>query len=226
MGPRARRRRLVRALGGVAVLGVLSAPIGWVVTDRLERDNDFCNACHLPSGVPLHRDVRRDFEARPAASLAALHADAGLRADAGAGGASAGRARAFRCIDCHGGVSWLGRARVKALAAKDAFWYGVGHFEEPDGMRWPLWDEDCTQCHDAFDESPAPSWRSPRFHQLPVHNVELGVACVECHLVHDPGGDADAGFLHASQVRTQCARCHPEFEDAEGAFEDAEDAFE
>jgi len=211
--PHGRRRRLARAVVGVAALGALSAPIGWVVTDRLERDNDFCNACHLPSGVPLHRDVRRDFDARPAASLAALHDDAGSGEDA-----SAHSAGGFRCIDCHGGVGWAGRARVKALAAKDAFWYAVGHFEEPDGMRWPLWDEDCTQCHDAFDESPAPEWRSPRFHELAVHNADLGVACVECHLVHDPGGDADAHFLHASHVRTQCARCHPEFEDAGDAF--------
>ena len=59
----------------------------------------------------------------------------------------------FRCIDCHGGTSPLGRVRVKALAAKDAFWYIVGHFEEPDGMRWPLWDEDCLKCHTVFDET-------------------------------------------------------------------------
>jgi hypothetical protein len=175
-----------------------------VVTDVLEQQNDFCNACHLEPGVPLHIDVRRDFDAPRAQSLAGLHGQA--REDG----------RDFRCIDCHGGVSLPGRARVKALAAKDAFWYVVGHFEEPDGMRWPLWDEDCRQCHEDFDESEPQSWERPRFHQLAVHNVKLGLGCVECHLSHRPGGDPNAQFLHVRHVRSQCARCHSEFEEGEG----------
>ena len=187
------QRGLVIAIG----LALLSAPIGWVVTDRLEQDNDFCNACHLEPELPLHEQVRHDFDARPATSLAAAH----------------GREDDFRCIDCHGGASWLGRARVKLLAGKDAFWYVVGHFEEPDGMRWPLWDEDCSKCHDRFEPQPeAESWRAPRFHELSVHNVELGVDCVRCHLVHDPGGTDEDHFIHTEPVREQCALCHPEFE--------------
>ena len=182
----------------------LSAPVGWLVTDRLEQDDEFCNACHLEPDRPLHLDLRRDFQGSPAASLAAAHAVAGSerRADG-----------AFRCIDCHGGVSLLGRARVKALAAKDAFWYVVGHFEEPSGMRWPLWDEDCSQCHERFDQSDPEPWENPRFHQLAVHNVELGVACVECHSSYPPGGDPRHHFLRAAEVRAQCARCHDEFEE-------------
>ena len=183
----------------------VAAPAGWLVTDHLERENDFCNACHLPDGTPLHVDVRRDFDAPQAASLAGAH---GL-APVGQGE----HARDFRCIDCHGGVSFVGRARVKALAAKDALVYLTGHFEEPQGMRWPLWDEDCTQCHPSFDTGSYEDWESPRFHQLPVHNTELGVACVECHEVHEPGGPAANHFLRAERVRTQCARCHAEFEE-------------
>jgi nitrate/TMAO reductase-like tetraheme cytochrome c subunit len=197
------RRPAVRLLQAAIVAAAVAAPGGWLVTDRLEQDDDFCNACHLPDGVALHRDVRRDFDARPPASLAAAHAGAA---------ASEG----LRCIDCHGGASLVGRARVKALAAKDAFSYVVGRFEEPDGMRWPLWDEDCTKCHDRFEEGPAEPWRAPRFHEVPPHNVELGVACVECHLSHEAGGDPQASFLHASAVRSQCARCHPEFEEERG----------
>jgi hypothetical protein len=110
-------------------------------------------------------------------------------------------------------VGAIGRTRVKLLAAKDGFWYAVGHFEEPTHMRWPLHDEDCAQCHPDFDTSPPAAWEAPRFHQLPVHNVELRVGCVECHLAHDEGGDPQAWFLHAPRVRSQCARCHPEFEE-------------
>ena len=115
-------------LAAGALAAVVLAPAGWVVSDRLEQNNDFCNACHLEPGRPLHDRIRGDFDARPPANLAAAHAHAGNRdRDDGA----------FRCIDCHGGVGLVGRARVKALAAKDAFWYAAGRFEEPDSMRWP-----------------------------------------------------------------------------------------
>ncbi len=201
------RRRRGRAFAIAATIGMVCAPAGWVVSDVLEQRNDFCNACHLEPGVPLHVRIRRDFDALPPASLAGVHGAARVdsRADA-----------AFRCIDCHGGVSAAGRLRVKALAAKDAFWYAVGRFEEPDGMRWPLWDEDCAQCHARFEERDPEPWENPRFHQLAVHNVEPGVGCVECHETHAAGGNPDAYFLDAARVRRQCARCHAEFEEGEG----------
>jgi hypothetical protein len=200
-GGRGARWPLSWLAGGVAVL--VGAPLGWVVSDRLEQRNDFCNACHLSSQVPLHQEVRRDFDALPAASLAGVHGAAHLP--------DAGGERDFRCIDCHGGTGLVGRARVKALAAKDALVYLTGHFDEPDGMRWPLWDEDCARCHERFDTSPYEEWESPRFHQLPVHNTQLGVACVECHEVHERGNPAEHHYLRAERVRTQCARCHAEF---------------
>ncbi len=207
-GPRAGRSRNAPWLAVMALVGSGGVPAAaWLVTDRLEQDNDFCNACHLESEVPLHQGVRRDFEARVAASLAGAH---------GAARVEGREDGAFRCIDCHGGESFSGRLRVKVLAAKDGFWYAVGRFEEPTGMRWPLWDEDCAQCHARFNEAAAAPWQSPRFHQLPVHNVELGVNCVECHLVHETGAAPDAYFLHATHVRSQCARCHSEFEEEEG----------
>ena len=80
-------------------------------------------------------------------------------------------------------------------------------------MAWPLEDRDCTKCHASFDESEEPDWAPARFHQLPVHNVELGVDCVECHEVHQAGGNPDAYFLRAFWVRSQCARCHVEYEE-------------
>lgn len=192
------------AFVGTALALALSAPVGWWVTDRLERDNDFCNACHLAPGEPLHQSVRRDFDGLPAVSLAGVHGAARLEREGG---------RAFRCIDCHGGVSLAGRARVKLLAGLDAFHYLTGRFEEPRGMAWPLWDEDCRQCHARFDEAPTEVWRAPRFHQLAVHNVELGVGCVECHLVHEREGQPEHHFLRADRVRTRCALCHSEYQE-------------
>ncbi len=196
----------VVALVALVPTGVGLGVTGWVVTDALERDNDFCNACHLEPGAPLHIGIRQRYDTGPPLDLAGVHAAAEGRV---------GPDGSFRCIDCHGGVGVVGRTRVKLLAAKDAFWYGVGHFEEPEEMAWPLLDEDCSQCHDGFDESEAPTWETPRFHQLPVHNVELGVACVECHRTHHEG-DEDNHFLSVIWVRTQCARCHTEFEEGSG----------
>lgn len=183
-----------------ALAAAAAAPAGWLVSDRLERDNDFCVACHLREDVPLHAEKRRDLQRTPAATLAAAH------------GAAEVERRPFRCIDCHGGTGWLGRARVKALSARDAFWYAVRRFDEPDEMHWPLWDADCRKCHAEFDERAATSGRDPLFHELSVHNTALGVACVDCHLVHDEGGLPERDFLHPEPVRARCASCHPEFE--------------
>lgn len=179
--------------------------VAWVGTDSLEQHNDFCNACHLDgwlSGTPLHLEHRDDFAALSAASLAAAHAAAGNQgrpADPG-----------FRCIDCHGGVGLPGRARVKALAAMDLFWWVVGNFEEPEGMRWPLLDDDCRQCHTDF-ATKAAQFEDPAFHDLEVHNIRLGVDCVECHIAHDPAVDPNRWFLDSELVLEQCARCHGEF---------------
>ena len=182
----------------------MGAPAGWLVTDRLEQDNAFCVSCHLSASLPLHRDNLEDFEARPPVSLAVAHAVAGNEARADG---------VFRCIDCHGGASPIGRARVKLLSAKDAFWYVVARFEEPEGMRWSLWDEDCAQCHDRFAAPTHEAWETPAFHALAVHNHALGVDCVECHGSHE-AGSAELDFLQPGQVRSQCARCHSEFEEA------------
>lgn len=201
MAPQRKKPILV----GILAAGAVLLPVGWLGTDYLEQDNDFCNACHLEPGVPLHIGIREDFDARPVESLAGLHAAA----------THPGRSQdsAFRCIDCHGGVGLLGRARVKLLAGKDVFWWAVGHFEEPSGMKWPLWDADCRQCHPDFPEAQQlADSANPPFHAFGVHNVELGVACVECHLSHETGGDEDLYHLAAVRVREQCARCHTEFE--------------
>lgn len=193
-----------RALVILPFAAALAAPLGWWASDRLEEDDAFCSACHLPSGAPLHEEKLADFRARPAISLAVAHAAAGNEARADG---------AFRCIDCHGGTGLAGRARVKLLSARDALVYVTGRFAEPEEMRWPLRDEDCRRCHTKF-ASAASEWEAPNFHELPVHNRELGVGCVECHLAHERGGLAERAFVHPRPVRAQCARCHSEFEES------------
>jgi len=203
--PPVARGRRVLALAAAACGLAAAGAAGWFGTDALEQDNRFCNACHLDgwlSGTPLHEEHRDGFAARPAVSLAAAHALAGNPDRPGD--------PAFRCIDCHGGVGFLGRARVKVLAAKDAFWWLTGHFEEPEGMHWPLLEDDCRQCHDSFETKAGP-YEDPAFHDLDVHNDRLGVDCVECHLVHEASVEPARWFLDPVAVRAQCARCHGEF---------------
>ena len=190
-----------RWLGAGAVAAALLGPAGWMLSDRLEQSNDFCNACHLTPTRPLHEEIRRAFDGRPAVNLASAHAVAGN--DARSDGT-------FRCIDCHGGASVVGRVRVKALAAKDAFWYLTGDFEEPTAMHSPLWDADCTRCHARFERASTTGGATP-FHAIAVHNAGLSVRCVECHASHEAGGNPQAYFLDPARLRTECARCHSEF---------------
>lgn len=185
---------------GALLLGAISTPIGWQVSDRLESNNAFCTSCHLDASTPLHRDIARDFEHPTASTLASRHAKAVVE----------GRDDAtFRCVDCHGGTGFIGRARVKLLAAKDAFWYVAGRFEEPQHMSVLLRDDDCSKCHAVHPAASGREDGAEPFHALAVHNTNLGVVCVSCHEAHVVGGRAGAYFLRGERVRSECARCHP-----------------
>ena len=74
-------------------------------------------------------------------------------------------------------------------------------------MRWPLWDEDCREVPRELRRGAATtSWARRGFHELAVHNVELGVGCVECHRAH-------AGRRRSRRVlpghAARCARSAP-----------------
>ncbi len=176
----------------ILLAGLLLAPAGWLGSDRLERQNGFCVACHLPDGRVLHDPKRLDFHATPATSLVAAHA----RADP-----------EFRCIQCHGGASARNKLRVKTVAARDALRWLIGSFEEPERMRHPLWDEDCAQCHADWDPR-----RPDDYHAIADHNVvDFAYRCVECHRAHrTEGADPALGFLIPEQVTPICLACHEE----------------
>jgi len=198
------RRWRCLTLAALALV-IVVLPLGWVVSDRLEQQNDFCNACHLPDGTPLHQQLRRDFDAVPAVVLASVHGAARIEE-------RHGDAAAFRCFDCHAGSGFRGRTRVKLLAAWDGLVYLSGRFEEPTHMAFPLEDSDCAKCHTSYPESEqraegTEGWSRP-FHAVAIHNTDLEVTCVSCHLVHERGGSPDAYFLRADVVRDACAQCH------------------
>ena len=171
--------------------GLVLAPLGWAISDRLEARNEFCVSCHLPGGQPLHGTKGRDFEARPAPNLVAAH----RRAEP-----------AFRCIDCHGGASFVNKLRVKAVAARDASLWLLGAFEEPDSMAHPLWDEDCTRCHASYEPE-----RDDDFHAIADHNIDFAHRCVECHRSHRGAGRPEFAHLERDVVLPICGIFQEEF---------------
>jgi hypothetical protein len=186
--------RTVHRGASIAAAGLMAAlPLGWGISDRLESDDRFCLSCHLAPEAPLHERIFAEYATRPPANLASAHA-------AAAGGAS------FRCIDCHGGTGLVGRARVKLVSVRDALYYALGAFEEPQGMRHPLWDEDCAKCHETYDPPPQGA-----FHDLEAHNLDFPYACVECHRAHPVFDLRLPPFLSRDVVLPVCRNCHEEF---------------
>jgi len=199
MSNRMRTQHFAVLVVAIGVAGVAT----WLGTDALERNNDFCNDCHIEGDVPLHIDLRHEFDARPPRSLAALHGEVMP--------AHRPEDPVMRCFDCHSGVGFAGRARIKALAARDLVIWLAGRAEEPQELTVPLRDEDCRQCHALFGASGAER-AAPPFHSLDVHNHELGVDCTTCHVVHDEDVDPSFHFLATRRVRTVCGRCHSQFQ--------------
>ena len=198
------RSRVAAPLAALAL--VVPTSVGWVVSDHLEQRNDFCNACHLPSGVALHTEHREFFDRVIPANLAGVHGR-GLLEDR--------EDQAFRCIDCHSGSGPVERARVKLLAARDGVRYAMGAFREPDGMPFDLSRQTCLDCHPSFRRAAAPGWTLEAFHGRAEHDGQEAPACVRCHGVHEPGGDPFAYFMDRARVDAQCRVCHT----AEGAGE-------
>lgn len=181
-------------------LCVVPAPLGWVVSDRLEQRNDFCNACHLFDGTPLYLENREHFDRVIPLSLAGVH---------GRGWVQEREDSDFRCIDCHGGSGALERGAIKLLAARDARRYAIGSFEEPKGMPFDVSAQTCRRCHPTFRHSAAPGWSVRAYHGLPAHDEAANApSCVACHAVHETDGDAFAYFMSRARVERQCRRCH------------------
>jgi len=180
-------------------VGLVLGGVGWHVSDRYERRNDFCVSCHLPDGTALHLETRHEFERVVPVNLAGVH---------GRGWVEEREDSAFRCIDCHAGTGAVERTKIKLLAARDAVRYLVGSFEEPEGMPFDLSPETCLGCHPTFRRSAAPGWTVQSFHGLPAHDAPGAPRCVTCHVVHQRDGDAFAYFMSRERVDSRCRTCH------------------
>lgn len=173
----------------VGAVLVLLAPLGFVVTDHavyhfFERENAYCVRCHL------HEALLATFEAGATrvTDLSAMHFTAMDEP---------------RCIACHKGEGPVERAKVLAVAARDAIKYVAGVRREPDHSDVPIADAGCTRCHPSLGAGE----RAPDFHQRAEHR-QLPMSCVTCHRAHH-GGDAAQSFLDEAHVVPVCRTCHP-----------------
>lgn len=186
------RRYWPLLLAGVALMGVVGAfTAGIAITDHLEQDNDFCIACHLSAGKPLHQDKFTTFFRvdEEVTTLAAAH--------------YVGEKESFKCVDCHNGATVGDKLLIKAQAARDTFAYFLGTFQEPDHMRFALGNRLCLKCHATGGQNPE---KKKAFHNASYH-TDLPLACYECHTVH-PQASPDTRFLRRQTVRPLCDRCH------------------
>jgi hypothetical protein len=171
----------------------------WVVADRVEERNDFCNACHLDASTPLHLEIRRHFDRVIPQTLAGVH---------GRGWIEDRAETEFRCIDCHAGAGLVERVAIRALSARDGIRYVVGAFTEPDHMSFELSAKVCLGCHPGFRRSAAPGWTLNAYHGLRAHEGDATPRCVRCHVVHEADGDAFAYFMSRTRVDQECRSCH------------------
>lgn len=166
----------------VAFLGVLY---------KTEQNNLFCVSCHL------HEEKFSRFQARRSATDLA--------------GAHHVSRQGVRCIDCHGGADVVMRLRVWGVAGFDTLRFLVGRYEEPTGMRLPLRDAECRQCHDpiirvTLEQEEAQEGRGDTFHAITEHRT-VRTACVACHTSHTLG-EKRLQFIDRKIVLPICRKCH------------------
>jgi predicted CXXCH cytochrome family protein len=74
-------------------------------------------------------------------------------------------------------------------------------------MEFPLWNEDCVQCHPSYEPE-----RADAFHAIDVHNLPgFEFDCVQCHRAHPTGREASLDYLASDDVLPVCRNCHEEF---------------
>lgn len=181
-------RLVLWGAGAVSAAGIVGFAAGAAITDRLERDNRFCIACHRPE-KPLHAEVYRTF-APVDDHLVTL---AGAHNMRGQG----------KCIDCHIGATRRDYAVIKTIAAWDTARWIAGAYQDPETLRYSLGDRTCLKCHPDGGQNP----RNPKaFHNAPYHRDPRN-GCSDCHRSHREA-PAEARFLQAAIVKPRCDACH------------------
>ena len=153
---------------------------------QFENRNSFCASCHTePESVYYQRET-----AAPA-DLASFHAG-----------------KNTRCIDCHSGKGYPGRAAALILGARDLFAFVSKHYAQPAPLTQPISDSHCLKCH---SDLAAKRDFNNHFHvflsQWQAQDPNAA-CCVDCHESHITTGDVSIAFLNQGDARQVCDKCH------------------
>ena len=176
------------AVGAVVLVLALVGGVGWV--SYQEQDDHFCISCHTqPETQYFDRNTRADATGS-AEDLASFHH----------------RTKGIRCIDCHVGEGFVGRAQVVSIAAWDAFKHYTGLARQPATIVIAVQNEACAKCH-AQDIS-APGFEN-HFHNK-YFDPKLTppfISCTHCHVTHRLGDERTA-FQFRDAILPRCEYCH------------------
>lgn len=179
--------RLVALVALVGVV-VLVGGLDWI--SSAEQDDEFCASCHTqPESEFFDRNVSADATGSPE-DLASFHH----------------RIQGVRCIDCHVGEGFIGRAAVVSIAAWDAIKHYTGLQRQPATIVVPIQNQACAKCH-------ASDIRRAGFENH-YHNEYFdpklsppAIACAECHESHRVG-DQRTAFQFRDAILPRCEYCH------------------
>ncbi len=176
----------------VPIALILIAPFviaGIVGTGAMQFENrdSFCASCHTE---PESGYLQRETAAAPT-DLASFHA-----------------AKNTRCIDCHSGKGYPGRAAALLLGAKDLLAFISKQYAQPAPLTRPITDAHCLKCH---SDLPAKQDFNNHFHvflsQWQAQDPNAA-GCVDCHESHITTGDSSIAFLNQGDARQVCDKCH------------------
>lgn len=156
------------------------------MTDRLEQDDRFCIACHVPRMIQIYENSQ-PVKGR-AVTLAGVHVK-----------------RQVKCIECHIGATIQDKVIIKAIAAKDTVKYFSGLFQDVESLTYPLGDRTCLKCHPEGGQN---ALEPKAFHNAPYHRDPRN-ACAECHRSHAEAPE-EARFFVRETVKPLCDSCHLE----------------
>ncbi len=175
----------------LGALIAFAAGIGGVAyVSYQEQDDRFCVSCHTqPEMEYLARNLRAD-ERQAAEDLASFHH----------------RKKQVRCIDCHVGEGFLGRATVLSLAAWDAFKHHAGIARQPAAIVFPVQNEACIKCHAQDVQKPGFENHEHNKYSDPKESPPF-IRCTDCHVTHRPGDERTA-FQFRDAIFPKCEYCH------------------
>ena len=174
------------------IIAIILAPIiaigGLAFSLNLETQDGFCASCHTePESTFYASSVDRSGDP---ANLASSHAQ---------------KDPSVHCIDCHGGLDPLPRARTfVSIAMVDTLRFYSGHYSQPAKLTSPIPDQNCLHCHRSAVQAPG---FDNHFHNMLSDPAAPQIACTDCHPGHQEAS-ASEKYITRRVVYPHCNDCH------------------